>query len=622
MLSRSHGHEIDDAVLTLTKKEAARVEWPMNRAGAFWLRVFGCGVLLVLGGRVLFLNVIEGAHYREVAERNSIRSQTIPAPRGMIFDRFGKTLARNVPSVDLVAVPADMPDDREARKNILERLDSIVSLDGIDFDDALEKFSGMSVAPVFLKERLTQEETLLFSGRSNEFPGVSVLSSATRSYADGLIFSHILGYEGKIRREEWLEHPEYALTDSIGKQGIEKRYEAVLRGTSGSHRTEVDAMGAVRKELGTVASVAGSDLILNIDGDLQKKIFDVMQARLETNDLDRGAAVAIDPRNGAVLALVSYPSFDNNLFASGISPSRYRELASDADAPLFNRATSGEYPPGSTLKPVLAVAALGERVIDESTRVESSGGIRIGEAFFGDWKPDGHGSTDVRKALAESVNTFFYTVGGGFGSIRGLGMDVMKRYAKLFGLGERTGIDTTGEADGFLPDPAWKKETFGERWYTGDDYHAAIGQGSVSVTPLQMVNAIAAIANGGTLYRPHIVSQIRSTDGTTETKVPEIVREDFAEKRILRIVREGMRQTVTNGTAQSLRDMNVEVAGKTGTAEFGDGKKTQGWFESFAPYEYPEIALIVLTEGQEEHGYNAVPMTREILTWYFDKSSR
>jgi penicillin-binding protein 2 len=620
ILKRMNGYEIDDAVLTMTEKDAAKVEWPINRKWLFifwWLIIL---VLCVLGSRVFFLNAVKGAYYQDLAQRNSVRSIAIPAPRGGIYDRFGKTLVNNVPSIDLIAVPADFSQEESARQAEIQALNTLFGLSSDEQDEMSSKLSGRLLLPILIKQQLTQEEVLIFSSKSRDFPGVSLLKSATRNYTDSLIFSHVIGYEGKIRKEELEQHPDYLPTDSIGKQGIEKNYDQYLRGTYGAHQVEVDSIGKVQKDLGIVPPVAGSDLILNIDADLQKKIFDVLQSQLETNGLQKGAVVALDPRNGAVLALVSYPSFDNNLFANGIAFGQYQNLVNDPNNPLFNRAVSGEYPPGSTIKPILASAGLAEGNIDEHTQIESRGGISVGNFFFGDWKA--HGFTDVRQAIAVSSDVFFYSVGGGYGAIRGLGMDVMKKYENLFGLGEKTGIDTTSEASGFIPDTAWKKEKTGERWYVGDDYHASIGQGYVLATPLQMTNAIAAIANGGILYVPHIVSQIKDAAGNITTITPQVTRDHIVSSDILRVVREGMRQTVTEGTAQSLKDLPVAVAGKTGTAEFGTNQKTQGWFESFAPYDNPEIVMIVLTEGQEEHGYNAVPITKEILQWYFSERKR
>ena len=609
------GREIDDAVLTVTEEDAARLEWPLSKwwfRSIWWLSFF---VLTFLAGRVFILNTVQGKKYQDMAERNSLRMITIPAPRGIIYDRSGQALVENIPTLDLAVVPSDLPREEETRIREQELLRSVID---IDQETASSVFGskGSLTLPLLLKSRLTQEEMLIFLGRQADFPGVVLMKSAERQYKDGAIFSHLIGYEGKIRQQELDMYPEYGLSDMIGKEGIEKSYESSLRGQNGADRVEVDALGKIKKELGSTQPVPGNDIILHIDAGLQKKVFDSLSALLEAKSLKRAAAVAMDPRTGGVLALVSLPSYDNNLFSGGIDQKHYEELLADDARPLFDRAVSGEYPPGSTIKPVIAAAALAEGVVNEHTEVESRGGISIGKFFFGDWKA--HGFTDIRRAIAVSSDVYFYSVGGGYGSVPGLGMRRMKAYEEFFGYGKKTGIDIPGEADGFLPDPDWKQRRFGERWYIGDDYHAAIGQGFVTATPLQILTSIATIGNGGILREPRLVSHIRDASGKLSPVESPVVRRDFVDANILRIVREGMRETVTEGTAQPLRDLPVTVAGKTGTAQFGTGKDTHGWFVSFAPYEKPEIALIVLVEGQGEEGYNAVPVTKEVYQWYFD----
>ncbi len=609
--------EIDDAVLTVTEKDAVKMEWPLERSLSGTLLLFMGLALVLLGGRSFYLSIFKGDEYRQLSDRNSLRALVIPAPRGIIYDTFGKPLVFNVPSTDVILTPVDVPVEREKRDVMKTLLASTFSLSQETLNEVFDKLDQSVTTPVLLKERISQEESLLFLSRSHDLPGVSLYLTTQRNYVDSLIFSHVLGYEGKVRKEDLVNHPEYLMTDSIGKQGIEKSYEEFLRGQHGFKRAEVDAFGQVKKELGVVPPVAGQDLILNIDADLQKKLFDSLQTLLEKNNLKRAAAVALDPQNGAVRALVSLPSFDNNLFATGISGAEYQSLLNNPSEPLFNRVISGAYPPGSTIKPVLATAALSEKVVNENTQIESRGGISVGNFSFGDWKA--HGFTDIRRAIAVSSDVFFYSVGGGYGAIPGLGMERMKKYENLFGYGEKTGIDLPGEVDGFIPDPTWKKEKIGERWYIGDDYHAAIGQGFITATPLQILNSVAAIANGGTLYVPHIVSQERSPLGKVTALPTEVVRKGFIDSDILRIVREGMRATVTEGTAQSLKDLSVAVAGKTGTAQFGNENKTHGWFVSFAPYDAPRLAMIVLVEGQGEEGYNAVPVTKDVYQWYFSR---
>ena len=608
------GREIDDAVLTVTEEDAARLEWPLSKGwfrSIWWLSFL---VLAVLAGRVFVLNTVQGEKYQGMSERNSLRMLTIPAPRGIIYDRTGQALVQNIPTLDLAVVPSDLPREEGDRVRERELLRSIIDIDQ-EVASSVFGAKGNTASPVLLKSRLTQEEMLIFLSRQTDFPGVVLTRSAEREYRDGAIFSHLIGYEGKIRQQELDDYPEYGLSDMIGKEGIEKSYESFLRGKNGADRVEVDALGKIKKELGSVQPVPGNDIILHIDAELQKKIFDSLSMLLETKNLKRAAAVAMNPETGGVLALVSLPSYDNNLFSGGIDQKHYEELLTDDARPLFNRAVSGEYPPGSTIKPVVAAAALAEGVVNEHTEIESRGGISIGKFFFGDWKA--HGFTDIRRAIAVSSDVYFYSVGGGYGSVPGLGMRRMKVYEEFFGYGKKTGIDIPGEADGFLPDPDWKQRRFGERWYIGDDYHAAIGQGFVTATPLQILNSIATIGNGGILREPRLVSHIRDASGKLSPVESPVVRRDFVDANILRIVREGMRETVTEGTAQPLRDLPVAVAGKTGTAQFGTGKDTHGWFVSFAPYEKPEIALIVLVEGQGEEGYNAVPVTKEVYQWYF-----
>ncbi|HCO99513.1 MAG TPA: hypothetical protein DIT56_02795, partial [Candidatus Moranbacteria bacterium] len=389
-----------------------------------------------------------------------------------------------------------------------------------------------------------------------------------------------------------------------------------LRGVHGADQAEVDSMGNTKREVGIINPKPGSDLIMSIDAGLQKKIYDSINGILEKTGTKTAAAVAIDPKTGQVLAMVNVPSFDNNLFANKISGDQYANLINDPNNPLFDRAISGEYPPGSTIKPAIASGALSEGVINPSTIIDGLGGmLRIGSYTFGDWKT--HGPSDVRTAIAESNDIFFYTIGGGYGNVSGLGMTRMKKWYNLFGFGEPSGIDIGGEASGFIPDEKWKLDKIKEKWSVGNSYHASIGQGYVTATPLQVANYTAAVANGGTLYKPYLVSQIKKSNGENIVIQPEIIHSDFVSSDVLSVVREGMRQTVLAGTAQTLKDMPVEIAGKTGTAEFGSEDKTHAWFVSFAPYNDPEIAMAVLVEGGGEGHSSALPVTKEVYQWYF-----
>jgi penicillin-binding protein 2 len=612
------GVEIEDSIMTITQKEKALIETPFQRRSLdiFWyLIVF---LIILIFGRVFYLDIVRGAHYTELSRGNRIRSMTIKAPRGKILDKFGNVLVRNVPSIDVIIVPRGLPENPDERRAVAKKISSLLNLEEGNVEAAIESQDRKSFQAVLLQENITQEQALILAEKAQDLPGVALENTAIRSYENSLIFSSLIGYDGKITREELAKNPGYSMTDYIGKTGLEKYYENLLKGTNGARQAEVDAKGEIKKILGAIGPQAGQDIYLNIDEGLQKKIYDSLASALEKTQTRTAAAVAIDPRSGGVLALVSLPSYDNNLFAGGISNEEYKNLIADADLPLFNRAANGEYPPGSTLKPAVAAAALTEGTIKPETIIDGLGGtLHIGGFSFGDWKA--HGPSDVRTAIAESNDIFFYTIGGGYGPIEGLGMDRMKKYENLFGFGTPTGIDLPEEASGFIPDEGWKQRRFGEKWYIGNSYHASIGQGYITATPIQLANYAAALANGGTLYSPKIVNRIKMADGREKKILPEIVRKDFLPDQVMRIVREGMKKTVTDGTAQPLKTLPVSVAGKTGTAQFGTEDKTHAWFISFAPFENPEIALAVLVEGGGESHSSAVPVTKEVYEWYFSQ---
>ncbi|EKE18455.1 MAG: hypothetical protein ACD_9C00333G0003 [uncultured bacterium] len=613
------GMEIEDYVISATEKEATRMERPLEKKWFDFLWWFMLVFVFVLGGRVFYLTAIKGSHYRDVSKGNSVRSIVLKAPRGRIFDRSGLALVNNIPSMDAIVIPADVSKDEAKRKDTAEKIATILKIDVVDVLTVLEKnYTSKSLNPVLLKEGISHEEALTLLEKSSDIPGVSIEKTAIRDYVDGPIFSHILGYEGKIEKKELEQNQGYLLTDYIGKQGIEKSYEKYLRGVHGADQVEVDSMGNTKREIGIINPKPGNDLIMSIDAKLQKKLFDSINGILEKTGTTTAAAVAIDPKNGAVLAMVNIPSFDNNLFANKISENQYSALINDPGKPLFNRAISGEYPPGSTIKPAIAAGALMENVISDSTMIDGLGGVlRIGSYSFRDWKT--HGPSEVRMAIAESNDIFFYTIGGGYGNINGLGMDKMKKWYNLFGFGNRSGIDIGGESSGLIPDQQWKLDNIKEKWSIGNSYHASIGQGYITATPLQVANFTAAVANGGTLYKPHLISKIKNSNGEITNIEPEIIQSNFVSNEILNVVREGMRKTVLEGTAQPLKDMSIFVAGKTGTAQFGTEDKTHGWFISFAPYENPEIAMAILVEGGGEGHSSGVPVTKEVYDWYFNE---
>ena len=580
--------------------------------------------MAIILARVAWLQIIKGDYYYNLAEGNRIRIARIEANRGIIYDSSNRPLVRNVANFLLYFVPADLPENEQEKRSIIERLSQILgTLSPADIENiltAVKPKSLESYQPLFVTDNIEYNKAMLLYLESDKMPGVYLSNKTKREYnLSSLSLSHILGYTSKINQAELDKYgSEYLPIDYIGKTGIENFWENELKGQSGKKQIEVDALGKEKKIINQLAGADGYNLVLSIDIDLQKKLEETIISVLKKLKLNKACAIALDPNNGEILALVSLPSYNNNLFARGITNDEYQALVSHPDQPLFNRCTSGEYPSGSTIKPVLAAAALEEGIINENTSFISTGGLRIGEWFFPDWKVGGHGVTNVRKAIAESVNTFFYYIGGGYGDFVGLGIDRMVRYEKIFGLGKQTGIDIIGEAKGFLPTKDWKETIKGERWYVGDTYHAAIGQGDITVTPLQVANYTAVFANGGLLYRPHFIRQVLSSDDKIIRQVDhKPIKSNVVSSENIKIVREGMRQTVAAGSARSLASAPVAVAGKTGTAQWSSNKPNHAWFTGFAPYDKPQIVITILIEQGGEGSSVAVPIAREVLEWYF-----
>jgi len=615
------GIEIEDSIMTVTQKEKAIIEMPFKRKGLSILWYVIILSLLGLTFRVFYLDFFRGNYYAEISKGNRIRSIVIKAPRGTILDKYGKTLAGNIPSLDAIVIPRNLPQDTFQKQEIAKKLAEILNMNSLAVATILNSQDAKLLNPMLVKKNITQDQALIIAAKANELPGIFIEKTAIRSYDNGAIFSPIIGYDGKITKKELKRNIKYSMTDYIGKSGLEKSYEKELRGINGADQVEIDSLGNIRKNLGIINPIPGNDLILNIDEALQKKIHDSLQTILQKTNTQVAAAVAINPQNGGVLSMVNLPSYDNNLFAKGITSDEFNSLINNKNLPLLNRCIAGEYPPGSTIKPAVAVAALSEKVITPSTIINGLGGVlRIGSYHFGDWKA--HSPSDVRSAIAQSNDIFFYTIGGGYGNIQGLGMDRMKKYENLLGLGKPTGIDIPGEVNGFIPNEKWKQQKLGEKWYIGDSYHAAIGQGYVTITPLQLANYIATIANGGTLYSPRIVNRIKKNNGQEKIIAPKVIRSNFISPDIIKVVREGMRMTVTSGTAQVLKSMPVPIAGKTGTAQFGNEGKTHSWFTAFAPYDNPTIAIAVLVEGGGEGNSAALPVVKDALQWYFSQDSQ
>lgn len=589
-------------------------------------RYFGFAVVIficftVLLGRSFWLQVIEGKKSLMVAQENRFRQQVIRAPRGLFYDRNKVALVKNIPNYEVTVIPNDLPKEESERAKIYDRLSATIQMPVAEIKKLSEEKGLRYTQSVLISKSVSRETSLIFESRQGELRGFYVGINPIREYLDNGLLSHVFGYVSRISEEELKANPDYIMTDFIGKSGLEESYEKILRGTPGKERVEVDSSGKIIRTYGQDNPTLGDNLLLSIDFELQKKLTEVLNREMARAKVGKAAAVAVNPQNGEVLAFVSLPTYDDNLFAKGISDADYQKLLADQNKPLLNRVISGEYPSGSTIKPYLAAGALQEGNINESSTVNSTGGIKIGEWEFPDWKSGGHGTTNVIKAIAESVNTFFYAIGGGYQNIKGMGPDVMKKYLEKFGFGKAVGVDINGEAEGHIPDPDWKQRVINQEWYLGDTYHMAIGQGDVLVTPLQMANALSQIANGGTAYKIHFLKSILDSNGNLKSeKSSEVVQKDPVSTQNIEIVRRGMRQCVISGSCRALSSLPVAAAGKTGTAQFGpNNEKKHAWFTTFAPYDNPQIAMVVLLEGAGEGSDFAVPVAKDTLQWYFTR---
>jgi len=595
-----------------------------------WLWLVLVAAFFLLGGRIFYLQIIQGENFRSLADNNEIRNQVILAPRGIITDSFGLVLAQNAASFNLVAVPFDLPKNQDSLQKEAAGLAQAFSLDQRDVFNKVRAADKNSVDPVEIKQGLTNDQSILFQTMAGQFPGFEAEQIPIRQYLDASAFASVLGFTGLVSPGDL--DPEnkgaYAAVDFIGKSGIESSYEKYLHGQNGADIIEVDATGKFLSDLGENNPAPGDKLVLNLDKGLQDRLYQ----DLSTVKSPRAAAVALDPRTGAVLAMVSLPGFDNNLFAAGISQQDYQKLVSDPNLPMINRAVSGQYPPGSTSKLMTATAGLQTGVIDENTKIVDNGDLVVPNEFggapaeFHGWKPGGLGAMTVRSAIALSSDIYFYEVAGGSpnGSLVGLGVQRLADYFRKFGLGKPLGVDIPGEKAGLVPDPAWKMSYYNNdpllgKWYLGDTYHMGIGQGFVLVTPLQVAEWTAIVANGGIGYIPQIAQKAVNQNGQTIWQnQPKVLVSNIASPDVFKIVQEGMRQTVTAGTAKPLNSLPITSAGKTGTSQFDGANpgRTHAWFTAYAPYEDPQIVITVLVEAGGEGNAVALPVVKDALQWW------
>ncbi|MFH1292111.1 MAG: penicillin-binding protein 2 [bacterium] len=589
--------------------------------------------VLIIIIQVFFLQIIKGDHYRALAESNRVRIKPIISERGIIYDKNKIELTQNIPNFSLILVPQDLPSSKTLegklqRKKIIKKIVEIAELDEKKIEELLDKYGDYSLNSLIIKEDLDYEVALRTYLASDDIPGISILKGSKRKYlmneqinsaTSSLSLSHILGYLGKLNEQEYNEFKDqgYLMFDNTGKTGLEKIYQSELRGYYGSKKNEVDANGREKNIISEINPVAGKNLILTLDIQAQIKMEELLKKALKKYEKKKAIGIAMDPRDGSILAMVSWPSFNNNDFSGGISQKEYEKYINNPDQPLFNRAISGTYPSGSIIKTVMVVAALQERIINYNTSFFSKGGLQVDRWFFPDWLQGGHGLTNATRAIAWSVNTFFYYIGGGYGDFDGLGVEKIKSYMQLFNLGKITGIDLPEEEDGLIPDKNWKQKTKQEMWYIGDTYNLSIGQGDLLVTPLQATVWTSAIANGGYLVQPHFLHKIEDSS-TQETQLVKYNKEKIdVDPNYINIAKIGMRECVTYGSCPALQTLNFMSGGKTGTAQWNNNnKQNHAWFTSFAPYNNPEIVVTILIEEGEGGATTAQPVARDFLEWW------
>ncbi|MFC1721346.1 penicillin-binding protein 2 [Patescibacteria group bacterium] len=610
--------------------EEARVVEDSEHRRLFWLVVLVVVTLGTLLYRAAVLQIVQGEELKVAAEINRVRKFPVPAPRGVIFDRFGEQLVENVPSFQIVLTPADLLNlsDDEQQQSITK----LSQLSGVGEEEIRQVVSASdrrSYEPIIIIESIDRDKALVMESKAEEIIGFQVISNSRRNYFEPLL-SHVLGYTGSANEDELAEHKNKAAyfgIDEIGKTGIEQVYDEGMRGVPGSKQIEVDATGREENVVAVKDPDPGRNIELGIDAGLQRKAAVNMEHILRTGGLTKASFVALDPRNGEVLALLNFPGFDNDKFAEGISPEEYSELISDPNQPLFNRSIGGTYASGSVIKPIIGAAALEEKVIDDKTTVNDIGYLEIENKYdpsikyrFYGWNKTGLGSVNIYTGTALSSNPFFYQIGGGYQGFVGLGPELIGEYMRSFGFGSVSGIDLPSEAEGLVPGREWKQEMLDERWSLGDTYNLSIGQGYFLTTPLQMANATAAIANGGTVYKPHLAKTfVDEVSGETTEVESEVINSSFVSPANIDITRRAMLETVVNaqGTARSLQGLPVAVAAKTGTAQFQGSTLEHSWFIAFAPYDDPQIALAVLVEEGGSGAEAAAIVARDTLNWYF-----
>lgn len=562
---------------------------------------------LLLIMRLWQLQILRGKEYRELSEANRLRIIAIPAPRGIIYDRNGIPLVKNSPYYYASLIPDESD---------ISKVDSLSKVLNIPVEEILEKINknGLSpFSPIRLKQGLSFSEVAYIESRRSDFPGLIIETEVSREYLYGDVASHLIGYLGKLNPSQSKDPAlkEIPPDTFIGQWGVERLFDKSLRGILGKRVIEVDALGREIRLLQEKQPIKGKDITMSIDINLQEEAEKAFGERA-------GALVAIKPDTGEILGMVSNPSFDPNLFAKGISYDKWMAITQDKKNPMLNRALQSQYPPGSVFKIVTAIAGLEEGVISPETRVDCRGGIAYGRWHFGCWRKQGHGVVSLHRAIVESCDVYFYEAG------KRLGIDKIYDYATSLGLGKKTGIELGRERQGLIPNTNWKLENKKLPWYLGETFNAAIGQGYVAVTPLQLAVMTSTIANGGNLYKPTLIKDAR----------PIISGKAKVRPETLEIIKKGLSGVVNEpgGTGWAAKSQLTSIGGKTGTAQVIAIKRNSqslpekfrdhAWFVAFAPVEKPEIALAVFVEHGGHGGVAAAPIAKRAIEGYMNSKNK
>ncbi len=549
--------------------------------------IFGLAVILTIAGlstRLFYLQIVEGKQFETLSQGNRTVTQAIPSSRGLIYDRNGAVLVKNVPTFAVKIRPVDLPEQR--RDDVVARLSVLLGMDVADINAAIDGNPGSRFDLVRIASDVPDATARLLSEAGDALPGVEVVIEARRQYPEGPLVSQLLGYTGPVSADELsaLKQQGYLPDDLVGKTGLEAYYETQLRGIYGAESVERDAAGRRLQVLETVRqAAAGDSLTLTIDTKTQQQAQKALQWGMRASGLKRGVVIVENPQTGEILAMVSLPTYDDNAFARGISVKDYAKLLANPDKPLLNHATQAWYPPGSTYKLVTGSGALTDHKITPQTRVQTRPYLTLGGTKFWDWNHRGFGPCTIMCGFAHSSDTFFFQLAGM------LGIERLAHWANDFGFGSPTGIDLPGEVAGIVPTNAWKEQALGAPIYPGEVYQAGIGQGYDVVTPLQLINAYAALANGGKLYQPQVVREITAPDGTVVRPfTPKLIRTLHVPRSVLKIMREAARNVLLVRHTYNFVDLPIVVAGKSGTAEFGlrDRKGRlpfHSWFVGFVP---------------------------------------